>query len=145
MAWRMIRLIALCLLLTLLAGALCGAGECYDSLFEVEVVNDCADELYGVHIDYGLNGEMLGGQYMVLADGSALPRGESAWFGFCREDIPADTDDLAGFTMEVYAIGADGAEHPAGVVMLNAQEGCTYRLRLSDGAGYTVALDGAGE
>lgn len=54
--------------------------------FTVSVNIDC-DDVYGIHIEYLLGGEAMGGKSQVYANGSVLTRDEELIFSFLPENF----------------------------------------------------------
>lgn len=83
-------------------------------------VNINLDDVYGVHCEYLLGDEAMGGKSLVLADGGVLNRGEELIFSFLPEDFENPVElSKKPFQIEFYVITENEKEHLINGVDLN--------------------------
>ncbi|NLF80704.1 MAG: hypothetical protein GX572_05900 [Clostridia bacterium] len=107
--------------------------------FVLRVVNEAADEIYGLHMAYYLQGEQRGGCGVINADGSPFAAGESISQDFWRSDFPADAD-LSSLEIKVSVILADDARAAIAQPLTPRQFGYTYDYLLSGDSRQGYAL-----
>lgn len=80
-----------------------------ENTFVVAMINRCDAEIYGIHLEYGIDGEIVGDGGIVNADGSPIAAEDLIARDFTATDFP-ESADLSRFTMKVYVILADEEE-----------------------------------
>ena len=131
-------LLVILLVVLLISGSACGyqtdeeeqlAGES----FAVDVINNCTDDIYGIHYEYYLQGKAIGGGDVVIADSSKtpFPVGDISLFSFSPEDFPPNAG-LASFQLELFVVGKDSTEMKVEPLLeLAAQYGERYQFELT--------------
>ena len=118
----------------LLALAACGgnsgrAGDAADS-FTAAVTNRAEEEILGLHLEYRIGGEPLGGGEVLLANGGPVPAGETLLWTFGPENFPPETDP-SDFSMEIFVILPDRSQVPCGgLISFAARYGEEYAYTL---------------
>lgn len=103
-----------------------------DRTFFLNIRNDSGDAVYGIMLEYYLDGKAIGSRGFINADNSALERGEEASFDFRSEDFPDDTAMLYGFSFDLSVIDKDGnAALVSKDVSATAKYAWTYPYTLS--------------
>lgn len=121
-----------------------GAGGREDA-FRLSIMNDCEGEIYGVHIEYALDGEPTGGGVtgaVGLGKVQPIERGDDMTWEFDERDFPEQAD-LTGLSVEVYVVLAGEKELLAdGTLAFSAEYGRDYFASLSgsEEAGFSVSM-----
>lgn len=81
--------------------------------FRLSFANRSSSDLYGLAVNYYLDGKLIGSRTSRNADGSALGTG-NAQFEFVPEDFPAGTGavGLSGFSFDMSVLDKDGKQTP---------------------------------
>jgi len=118
-------------------------GNRTEDSFVLRVANHATDEIYGLHMDYYLHGELRGGFGVINADGSPIAAGETLDQEFLISDFPAGAD-LSSLAIEVSVILADEAVAAVATLDTSWQFGQTYDYLLGGDhrQGYTLTETG---
>lgn len=78
--------------------------------FRLKFSNYCDGEIYGLSLNYYLDGKLIGSVGVQDGGGSASNKGDDAYFQFIPKDFPKGTNavDLSGFSFDLYAVDKDG-------------------------------------
>lgn len=110
--------------------------------FRISIRNACEGDVYGLYMDYYLDGKMIGGRGTVFADGSPFKKGEETVFEFLSQDLPAGVSaiGLSSFSFDLYALDAEGNETLVQKgISVPAKYAWTFSYTLFDDAnGYTL-------
>ncbi len=115
-----------------------------DNAFEIAITNNCDTEIYGIHQEYYVAQEPIGGGDVTIAEGVPLKAGETIPFTFTSQDFPNDTD-ISLFEIEIFVILKDKKEQAAQqTVAIDAQFGNVYDISLTGNEtdGFSIALSG---
>lgn len=107
------------------------------------LTNRSDGEIYGIHIEYLLDGNPTGGQIAQHADGSAIGVGDVIDISFQEKDFP-DGADLSGFSIVFYVMFSEEQEVPAGeAIAIPIAYGHSYPLSLTGNRtdGYAISID----
>ncbi|MEA4966336.1 MAG: DUF4825 domain-containing protein [Oscillospiraceae bacterium] len=83
-----------------------------DGTFLLNIQNFSDAGIYGLVIDYSLNGDLIGSSTVQNADQTALTADSNLQFSFVPDDFPENTSAirLSGFSFDLAVIGNDGSE-----------------------------------
>ena len=102
----------ICLVLFHLCGCSHSAGE---KESKVQILNQCSSEIYGIHLEYYLGEQAVGGQmisYNPKMDGP-LQTEEAFAIALSQNDFPNGAD-LSAFGMELFVVTRSQEERPVG-------------------------------
>jgi len=111
-----------------------------EPLFSIVVANQCNEEIYGLHFEYELDGQPMGGGGIRNANNSPIEKGDTLTNDFISADFPENAD-LQSFSNQYYVILANDEEIQAGEeITLNPEKGSTYPLLLEGNPadGFTI-------
>ena len=106
--------IALCLCICLLV-CLCACSSLpavAEGQMRILVQMDVDSPAYGIHYEYALSGQAMGGGDIVYASGDALKKGEKLVITLSKENFP-DNADLSKLQIDLSVIGPNQEETPA--------------------------------
>ncbi len=138
-----------CVFITVLASvmlAACGSsGELQpdENTFYVSIANQCDSEIYGLHYEYYLGEEPIGGGFVTYASNKPIRENDVLSEDFIAAYFPEDSD-LSAFRTEVFVILEDGQESSAGEPLaIDADYGQVYNFSLygSDSEGFYLIED----
>jgi len=83
-----------------------------EGTFWLNIHNSSNAEIYGLTVDYYLNGKLLGSRGFGNADNAALTKDSDIEFDFVPADFPEGTSaiNLSGFSFDLAVVGSDGSE-----------------------------------
>ncbi|HKM33743.1 MAG TPA: DUF4825 domain-containing protein [Lachnospiraceae bacterium] len=83
-----------------------------EGTFYMNIRNNCDDKIYGICIDYYLDGELIGSRGFENANSSPLSAGKVVSYDFAPEDFPDDTSaiQLNRFSFNLSVTDRDGNE-----------------------------------
>lgn len=101
-----------------------------ESLFSIVVTNQCNEEIYGLHFEYELDGQPIGGGGVRNADNTPIDKGDTLTNDFIPADFPENAD-MQSFSIQYYLILANDEEIQAGEeITLSPAKGSTIPLIL---------------
>ena len=101
--------------------------------FSLDVVNNCQSDIYGLHYEYYLDGQPIGGAIVRVANTAMipLPSGNTTVLTFTPADFPTGAD-LSTFQLELFVVMEDNIEIAVSPLLeLAAQYGQQYQFTLS--------------
>lgn len=120
------------ILLCLSALTACTNDKNTKDTFSISIKNKSDKEIYGLHYEYFIDGNPIGGGNVENADDSILDKNEVLTNEFYPEDFPENTD-LSKFSIKYYLILKDKREIPCNnIIKLNVKYNKTYKLILLD-------------
>ena len=111
-------------------------------VFYVNFINNTDDEIYEIHFEYLVNGDVLGGGAMGNANHSTIKKGED----FSKEFIPKDfptSSDLTKFQIVFFILDTYETEYSVkNIIEIPAAYGNSYNVSLTGNAkeGYVAEL-----
>ena len=125
----------------LLSSCQSAAPKAAEDSFLVSVTNDSDVPWKGLHFEYYLDREPIGGAAVEAYSQPEFAVGESLTKDFIPRDFPENAE-LSGFGLEVFVMHADGTETLAEpVVELKAEYGVEYDYRIqgNEKEGFTIS------
>ncbi|EDS73046.1 hypothetical protein ANASTE_00762 [Anaerofustis stercorihominis DSM 17244] len=120
------------ILLCLSALTACTNDKNTKDTFSISIKNKSVKEIYGLHYEYFIDGNQIGGGNVENADNSILDKNEILTNEFYPEDFQENTD-LSKFSIKYYLKLKDKREIPCNnIIKLNVKYNETYKLILLD-------------
>ena len=118
------------LIITLLSACSNSIPRVNDNEIYLDIALNATSVIYGVHYEYYLDENPIGGGGTSNANGSAFTKGEQLSVQFLEDHFPSNVD-LSGLSIEFYIVNEDGTQTPVkNKISIEADYGNRYSIEI---------------